>query len=482
MGIERAGFVALLFLVLFAGTASFATAQESPPTSRRAELEFKQKKALANLQELEDRMFQLSELLQTNEPDQAMRLLLGLQKSREDLLAEDMEEISELIRKGSFDAAEERQRKVLFRLRELRELLLSTDLDLILKLQRLRKMNAALKQLGRISREETRLRSEAEQAAKREELDEDAKKKLAAQGRAQLENRKLNDILRAELGEIADEQMKSPSLLGAASKEMRRAEKGLSKAKPAEALPRAQAAEKKLGEARTDLEAARQRLLDELQRFIRRAVLQTLFQMVENQQLVNEDLAVLTSKEDDARMRRRRRRIKAKRVEDRQREVVTLARDAIQLLEETEYAVVMPWAMRYIQEWAQPNIAPIAAAKYSLGELHRGEKVVADCRELIDLLSEEDKFAKQNEDNPDSLKLVKILAELRALRLLQSRVLADTELASREDLKSLSAEELKVLRRVRAIRNWEATIRDLTLEVDKRGAGELLGGDDEEGF
>ncbi|MEZ6197109.1 MAG: hypothetical protein R3F20_15485 [Planctomycetota bacterium] len=478
--------VGLCAMALLMGATSVRAQDGAKPVpdekSRREQLEFRQKKAIAHMQELEDRMFQLAELLGDAEPDHSMRLIMGLQKSREDLIVEEMEEVTGLIKEEAWDAAEEKQRQVLFRLRELRELLLSTDLDLLLKLQRLRKLNRGLLDLAKIAKEEERLGGASEELAKAESPDDEQKKRMESLARAQAENRKLAEILRAEMAEIADSEMKASERLDEAGKAMKSAERPLERGRAEDARKPQKDAREKLEEAKKDLEAARERLLKELQRFIRKAILQSLFQMIDNQTRVNEDLTLLTSSSPDLAIRRRRARVQPKRIEDRQREVVTLARDAVQLLEETQYAVALPWSVRYIQEWAEPNVAPIAAQKATRSEIRRGEKVIADCRELADILMEEDKYAKQSEGNDRAERTVKLLAELRTLRYLQDRVLADTLLAVEGERKSLSEDELRILRKVRAIRNWEATLRELTLEIDRRGAAELLGGDNDEGF
>ena len=148
-----------ILLVLLAG---FARAQDDGPSrvgtdetdDRRAQLEARQQRARELMAELEDRMFELSEMLREGHPDDSARLVLGLRKAREELILEDMEDIERHLAEGEFDEAAELQRGVIRRLAELRDLLLSTDLDLLLKLERLRKMNALLSDLEALEAEQ----------------------------------------------------------------------------------------------------------------------------------------------------------------------------------------------------------------------------------------------------------------------------------------------------------------------------------------
>ncbi|MEE9392485.1 MAG: hypothetical protein V3W41_08265 [Planctomycetota bacterium] len=448
---------------------------------RRRQIEFRQKKAKASMEELEVRMFQLSELIRKLEPDHAARLVLGLQKSREELIVDEMQSISRFVKEGKFDEAEEMQRRVIFRLNELRDLLLSTDLDLLLKLQRLRKLNKALKNVEKIQSEQDRLAKAAAELAKKEELDAADKKKLKKLARSQKDNRKRSDLLQSDLNDIADAEMKSPKALKNASEEMKKAEKKLKGGDANEAEEKGSQAKKKVDEAEKDMSEARKRLLQELQPFIRKAIIETLLAMIEKQQIIDEELAHRSGKLK-AKPGRKRRALSDKAMTDGAREIQTLAKNALQLLEETEYAAALPWALRYIQEWAEPNVGAFMKGSFGLAELRRGKKIEKDAKELVSILVEEDRFAKQNEDKPKALEVIKLLAELRTLRLLQDRIHADTTLADKGQLSGLSPEEQQILRKVQGIRDWEVVIQNITKEIEKRGGTEHLRGDNEEGI
>ena len=64
--------------------------------------------------------------------------------------------IRALVAAGKLEEAVERQRVVIVKLEELRRLLLSSDLDLILKLERLRQLTRVRKSLDELEKEEKR--------------------------------------------------------------------------------------------------------------------------------------------------------------------------------------------------------------------------------------------------------------------------------------------------------------------------------------
>src|SRR5688572_24917239 len=108
----------LIETVLVFSLGGFAAAGETPPPDRARSgrevkqievLEFQQRKAMAHMQELEERLFRLSQILRETEPDNAARLILGLRKTREELIVDDMRFIGELLRSGKLEEAAAKQ-------------------------------------------------------------------------------------------------------------------------------------------------------------------------------------------------------------------------------------------------------------------------------------------------------------------------------------------------------------------------------------
>ncbi len=124
--------------------------------SDRDSIGFTQQNVAAQMTELEERMFRLSEALRSLEPENASRLRLALKFSREELILQQMKETQKLMKEAQLSKAETEVRELLAKLEHLRNLLLAEDLDFQMKLARLRQMRESLGQLERIIKEERR--------------------------------------------------------------------------------------------------------------------------------------------------------------------------------------------------------------------------------------------------------------------------------------------------------------------------------------
>ena len=124
--------------------------------SDRDTIGFSQQNAAAQMNELEERMFRLSEALRGLEPENASRLRLALKFSREEQILEQMRETHKFLKDAQLSKAETETKELIAKLEHLRNLLLAEDLDFQLKLARLRQMRETLGQLERIVKEERR--------------------------------------------------------------------------------------------------------------------------------------------------------------------------------------------------------------------------------------------------------------------------------------------------------------------------------------
>jgi hypothetical protein len=133
-----------------------ATPKAAAGPSDRDTIGFSQQNVASQMNELEERMFRLSEALRGLEPENASRLRLALQFSREELILEQMRETHKLLKEAQLSKAETEVKELIAKLQHLRNLLLAEDLDFQLKLARLRQMRETLGQLERIITEEKR--------------------------------------------------------------------------------------------------------------------------------------------------------------------------------------------------------------------------------------------------------------------------------------------------------------------------------------
>src|SRR3984885_13160336 len=120
------------------------------------ELSFRESKVAAEMTELEERMYRLSEALKRIEPENSSRLMSGVKYARDELILHEMQEIQDILNRSDYKLASGEQKEMLVKLQRLEQLLLSTDLDLQLQLQRLRLMRDILHRLDTAIAEEDR--------------------------------------------------------------------------------------------------------------------------------------------------------------------------------------------------------------------------------------------------------------------------------------------------------------------------------------
>jgi hypothetical protein len=137
-------------------TTKDAPATKAPAVAEHETIGFTQQNAASQMNELEERMFRLSEALRGLEPENASRLSLALRFSREELILEQMRETYKLLNDQQLNRAETEAKELIAKLEHLRNLLLAEDLDFQLKLARLRQMRETLGQLDRIVKEQQR--------------------------------------------------------------------------------------------------------------------------------------------------------------------------------------------------------------------------------------------------------------------------------------------------------------------------------------
>ena len=139
-----------------AGVLDDAAKPKAATASDRDSIGFSQETVAAQMTELEERMFRLSEALRGLEPENASRLRLALKFSREEQILDQMRETHKLLKDAQIGKAETEVRELVVKLEHLRNLLLAEDLDFQLKLARLRQVRETLAQLDRIVKEEKR--------------------------------------------------------------------------------------------------------------------------------------------------------------------------------------------------------------------------------------------------------------------------------------------------------------------------------------
>src|SRR5262245_32234269 len=146
---------------------------------KNEELSFLQAKVTAQMGELEERMFRLSEALKGLEPENASRLLIGLKYAREELIQLQMKEVQLALSALKYSDAVVEEKQLLAKLQRLEQLLLSPDLDFQLQLERLRLMRDLRRRLDGAIKEEEREKAATDQAAAIEKQLEALREKMA---------------------------------------------------------------------------------------------------------------------------------------------------------------------------------------------------------------------------------------------------------------------------------------------------------------
>src|ERR1700685_187957 len=148
------------------GPAVSPASRSDRPVTPEEKIKFEQDKANAHMRELESRMFHLAEMLRPSQPDDSARLLMGVSRSREQLIVEEMREASELIATLDLNKATVEEKELIAKLEELKRLLLTNDLDLEIKLEQLRKLREAQNALARLTARERQQLSQTNPLAK----------------------------------------------------------------------------------------------------------------------------------------------------------------------------------------------------------------------------------------------------------------------------------------------------------------------------
>jgi hypothetical protein len=119
-------------------------------------LGFRQSEVASQMGELEERMFRLAEAIRQLEPENSSRLMLGLKFAREELILHQMKDTQALLGKLNLGEAAAEQKHLLSKLQRLHDMLLSADLDLQMRLERLRELREILRRLEKAVKEEKR--------------------------------------------------------------------------------------------------------------------------------------------------------------------------------------------------------------------------------------------------------------------------------------------------------------------------------------
>jgi hypothetical protein len=410
-------------LMCAAAAAAGPTTAPAGGPSDLDQISFQQKNAQAQMQELQERMYRLADLTRQSEPDDSARLLLAVRKAREDLIVEDMRSLIDTLGRQDFGRASADEKQVLVKLEELRRLLTTTDLDLQLRLEQLRKLNQAISKLDAAIKEEHRERKQSGQLAEQQQkkaLD------LPAVARAQQDqqhNRRSTESIAQTIKDLGPMGDKAGGLLGAACLSMSLAEGHLSGNQPGNAEPKQGDAAGSLEQARAELDAQRQKLLQELEHQVRTQVVQNLTEMLDRQMAVRgatESLRGRTSQSAEA---------AAVRLGPSEQAIVRICDSTIELIDETDFSIALPPMLADVRAECARVQTNLEAEDSGPPVVAREKQVEQDLQDLLDTFKQLANARMGDGQCNCKGDKNKLLAELRVLRLMEKRVETGTQAA-----------------------------------------------------
>ncbi|MGC4031965.1 MAG: hypothetical protein QM754_09575 [Tepidisphaeraceae bacterium] len=415
--------IALILPCLLASPVLAQTTQVAPVD----QVQFQQQTISAQMQELQDRMFRLSETVRQMEPDDSAKLVLAVQRAREALIVEQMKEVIEKLGQRDLGKAADDQRQVLAKLEALKQLLLSSDLDLQAQLQQLRTLDAALKKIDEITKQQQAQRTDTAAQAKRPDAG-----KLPDLKQGQTATQQATQGVTQTVQSLGANAANATKSLGNAAGKMGNAAASLGGNKPGDAMPAQDGALQELADAKKELEAQREKILAELEKSVRKQVLVNLQEMLERQKSLREAETALASA---AASGNRDAQLSVRRLALAEQRVVTINDQTLELIRQTDFSIALPPALEDIGRRCVYLQNDLDTGKTGRVVEEQSQAIEQDIASLIETFKQLAGSPKQSNCRGCKGNKNKLLAELKVLRLLQTRTNRETADADRERAK-----------------------------------------------
>lgn len=462
----------LLLGALLLPTVAQAQAIKGEDATEADGAKFQNERARQHMLELEQRMFRLAEMLKESQPEDAQRLIMGVERSREKLLVQRMDSVSDLIGGLELNDASTKIESVIGELQAIKKLLLTADLETAIKQEQLRKIKEAIKALEAIEAQEAENQGQSDKLA---ESGDPSKAAMKGVGDAEKRNQEATDRLKDKVGDINPQDgdlAEAQKALGEASGKMGEASGQLSEGgSPSGASESQGDARKKLSDAKKKLEAAKQKLQEELERKIRGLVVDNLRAMLKQQTQIREQLEIVSDQADsgDARAIVQVRSFAAP-----EQEIIVLAEETIELCELVEFSVALPPALSAVRDRMIYLVDDYSAGLGGPAVVNATKQVEKDLESLIDAMemsnaNQEPKEPKEGENPRDQeqREVNQILAELRMLRIMQVATNENVVRLERAR-KSGDLPQSVIRQREEAARDQQDLVRSATAELRKR--------------
>lgn len=469
-----------IFLVSMAAPLSHAddSSVKAGKVSQSDELQFQQNGVAAQMQELQERMFRLAQTTRDSEPDDAAKLLLAVRRAREELIIEQMKEIGDLLAGADLSKATDEQRQVLVKLEELKKLLLATDLDLQMQLERLRKMSQAIAKLDEAIKQEQKQQKQSESLASEQKKAAASTQQLDQAQQEQQQTRKATEQIAQTTAELGAAGAKAGAALSSAGGAMSNAEASLGAQKPADAEPKQGEAIAQMQRAKSELEHERQKLMEEIEKQVRGQVIANLTHMLERQKALRETTEKLAPRvaqgdgQADAVAR-------VKQLAKPQEAIANVAEQTIRLIEETNFSVALPPALNAIERDVLYVAADFDAGRAGESVIKREKEIEANLQDLLNTLKEAQSLGNGPASQCQGCKgnRNKLLAELKVLRMLQMQVNKQTHEADVDRTAANASMSPELKARIAGLKDGQEQVQTATDKVHKTVCPQCLAGE-----
>jgi cytochrome c556 len=462
----------LLFGVLLLPGAAYAQAIQGEDATEADGAKFQNERARQHMLELEQRMFRLAEMLKESQPEDAQRLIMGVERSREGLLVQRMASVSDLIGGLELSEASTKIESVIGELQAIKKLLLTADLETAIKQEQLRKIKEAIKDLEAIEAQEAENQAQSDKLAESGDPSDAAMKGV---GDAEERNQEATDRLSDKVGDInpADGDLsEAQKALSEASGKMGQASDQLSEGSPSGASESQSDAREKLQDAKKKLEAARDKLQEELEQKIRGLVVDNLRAMLKQQTQIREQLEIVSEQADRGNARAI---VQVRSFAAPEEEIIVLAEETIELTELVEFSVALPPALSAVRDRMIYLVDDYSAGLGGPAVVAATVQVEEDLEALIDAMemsnaNQDPKDQDPQDGNPreqEQREVNQILAELRMLKIMQ--VATNENVVRLEQARKVGDLPESVLRqREEMTRDQQDLVRRAMAELRKR--------------
>jgi ElaB/YqjD/DUF883 family membrane-anchored ribosome-binding protein len=283
----------------------------------------------------------------------------------------------------------------------------------------------------------------------------------------QQKNRKATEAVAATVKDLGPAPAKAADVLGNACQSMSLAEGSLGSNRPSDAQGLQSTAVDTMQRARDQLDAERQKILDQLQGQVRKQVIENLQDMLDRQKNIRnatESIVGRLPSGDPQTLAR------VSRLSPPENAIVRICDDTNDLIKETDFSVALPPALAEIHDSCTALSDRLQSGNADEATIASEKQVEQDLKDLIDTFKE-----LQSDPGPPSNcrgckgNKNKLLAELKVLRILQSRVNTQTRQADASRAATQPSDGL--VTNIHSIRDRQADIQTAAEQIHHELAG-----------